>query len=731
MDLLKPGDPSEVGRYRLIGRLGGGGMGRVFLGVSPGGRQVAVKLIHSELADDKQFRERFAREIEAARRVGGFHTAPVVDADPDADPPWMVTAYIHGPSLQDAVTERGPLSLDQECTLGAELAEGLAAIHDCGVVHRDLKPSNVILAEDGPRIIDFGIARSTEASRITTAGFVVGTFSYMSPEQVQGEVAGPASDVFSLGCTLTFAATAHAPFGDDSIVSVVHRIISEPPDLTGVTDERGFRHLISECLAKSPDDRPTLADILARLTQTGTDTAASAAEPATDLRPAVELPPGGAEYPPETGDGPDSGPFDETSAALLYEPTRTMHGGDRMATEPQRSSRELTRKNIPERDSGEESGLQPAERRSVHHVPRRTALIAAGVALIGLLASGLGILLSSGTLKPAHLSSGHSSPASTASASVGPPTQPEATLHDPNGSKVYGVAFSSNTLLATGDGNGSTYLWNAATGKLITTLRDPNSYSISSVAFSPNGESFASADANGDIYLWNAATHKLTATLQSPNGGAYSVAFSPDGDFLAAGNSDNGNAYLWNVAPGKLNSSPTASFHDPGGKSVYGIAFSPDGNSLAAGDTDGSIYLWNVATGKLTATFHDPNSQGLYDVAFSPNESLIAASDTTGSTGVVYLWNVATGKLTATLQPDDSGNLADVTFSPNGRVLAAADTGGSVIIWNVATGKLLGNLPSPLSQNLIGVTFNPAGDTIATTDTSGDAFIWNAKWLGS
>src|SRR3984893_5630799 len=170
----------------------------------------------------------------------------------------MVTAFIQGPSLQQAVAEDGSFSLERVCRLGAGLAEGRAAIHACGLVHRDLKPSNVILADDGPRIIDCGISRAAEASPMTTAGMVVGTYSYMSPEQLRGEVAGPASDVFSLGCTLTFAATARAPFGDDTIVSVMYRIISEPPDLTGLTDERGFRQLISECLAKSPDDRPAL-----------------------------------------------------------------------------------------------------------------------------------------------------------------------------------------------------------------------------------------------------------------------------------------------------------------------------------------------------------------------------------------------------------------------------------------------------------------------------------------
>jgi WD40 repeat protein len=619
------------------------------------------------------------------------------------------------------------------CTLGAELAEGLAAIHACGLVHRDLKPSNVILAEDGPRIIDFGIARAAGASRITTTGYFFGTYSYMSPEQVRGEVAGPASDVFSLGCTLAFAATAHAPFGDDSIVSVVHRISSEPPDLAGVADERGFRRLISECLAKSPDDRPTLAGILTRLTETDAGAvAALAVELATDHRPAAEPSPGDAEYPPDIA-GLDSGPVDETSAALLYEPTRTMNSGDRTAPDRERSGGKLTEKNTPERGPGEGAEPQPVGRRCVRHAPHRTVLIAAGVAVIGLLAAGLGILPSGGSPKPAHPASERSSPGPTASSSVAPPTQPSATLHDPNGKNVFGVAFSSDTVLATGDSNGSTYLWNAATRKLMATLRDPNSYSVSSLAFNPKSNSFASADANGSIYLWDAASHKLTATLQNGNGQANdSIAFSPDGDFVAAGNSANGRTYLWDVAPGKLRSTPTASFHDPGGKSVYGIAFSPDSGSLAAGDTNGRVYLWNVATGKLTATFHDPNSHALYDVAFSPNQSLIAVSDATAySTGVVYLWNTATGKLSATLQSFDASQFASVTFSPDGRFLAAADTAGSVIVWNVATSESVTNLTDPNGQPLIDVTFSPNSDTIATTDTSGNAYTWNAKWLGS
>jgi serine/threonine protein kinase len=287
MGALQPGDPGSVGVYRLLSRLGAGGMGQVFLGVSPGGRRVAVKLIHPEHAGTPQFRERFAREIEAARRVGGFHTAPVVDADPHADPPWMVTAFIEGPSLQDDVDRSGPLPPDGVCALGAGLAEGLAAIHACGLVHRDLKPGNVVLAADGPRIIDFGIARAIGATTgLTSTGVVVGTLTYMSPEQIRGDAVGPASDVFALGSVLAFAATGLTPFGDDSAVTVMFRICNEPPDLAGVPDER-LSKLIGASLAKAPQDRPTLPALLAALG--GPTPAAAPAAPARAI-PAADPP---------------------------------------------------------------------------------------------------------------------------------------------------------------------------------------------------------------------------------------------------------------------------------------------------------------------------------------------------------------------------------------------------------------------------------------------------------
>jgi len=260
---LRPGDPEQVGKYRLLNRLGVGGMGQVFLGQSPSGRLVAVKIIRAELADDAAFRQRFAQEVTAARRVGGMFTAPVVDADPDAEHPWMVTAYVAGPSLVEAVATRGPLPVRSVLMLAAGLAEGLGAVHAVGLVHRDLKPSNVLLASDGPRIIDFGISWSVDAQSLTRVGGVIGSPGFMSPEQAEGTKVGPASDIFSLGSVLAFAATGDPPFGEGSPSVMLYRVVHEPPAIGNVPAE--LQSLIERCLVKDPAARPSTEDLLTEL----------------------------------------------------------------------------------------------------------------------------------------------------------------------------------------------------------------------------------------------------------------------------------------------------------------------------------------------------------------------------------------------------------------------------------------------------------------------------------
>jgi serine/threonine protein kinase len=222
---LQPSDPTHIGPYRLRGQLGSGGMGRVFLGLSAGGRPVAVKVIRSDLAADPDFRVRFRREVAAARRVSGLFAAMVVDADLDAAEPWLATAYVAGPSLAEAVHDHGPLPVSSVVALAAGLAESLAAIHAADVVHRDLKPSNVLLASDGPRVIEFGISRAAEATSMTHAGFVIGSPGFISPEQAEGGEVGPPSDIFSLSAVLAFAATGEPPFGTGSTAALVYRVV--------------------------------------------------------------------------------------------------------------------------------------------------------------------------------------------------------------------------------------------------------------------------------------------------------------------------------------------------------------------------------------------------------------------------------------------------------------------------------------------------------------------------
>jgi eukaryotic-like serine/threonine-protein kinase len=325
---LRPADPATVGPYRLLGRLGAGGMGQVFLARSPGGRLVAVKVIRPELADETGFRTRFAREVAAARNVGGIFTALVVDADTDGPVPWLATAYVPGPSLTELVHEQGPLPPDAVLSLAAGLAEGLSAIHAAGVVHRDLKPSNVLLAHDGPRVIDFGISRALEATMMTTTGMVMGSPGFMSPEQAKGETVGPPSDVFSLGAVLAYAATGEGPFGAGPTPALLYRVVNEPPRLQALPPE--VRPVVERCLAKDPAARPTSQQLLAQL---------GGADLSTDWLPAqhthalqqyaapVSTPVSGERQPAALADTPESAPRALATDIVSPPPGHPIPGG--------------------------------------------------------------------------------------------------------------------------------------------------------------------------------------------------------------------------------------------------------------------------------------------------------------------------------------------------------------------------------------------------------------------
>ncbi|HWM38594.1 MAG TPA: serine/threonine-protein kinase [Streptomyces sp.] len=347
MQPLEPDDPRAIGPFRLLRRLGAGGMGRVYLARTASGRTVAVKAVHQHFSADEQFRERFRREVASARRVGDVWTAPVLDADPDAPTPWVATGYVAGPSLQQAVTGHGPLPETSLRVLGAGLAEALRHVHRLGLVHRDVKPSNVMLTPRGPRLIDFGIARAADGTAsLTSSGVSIGSPGYMSPEQVLGKGVTYPSDVFSLGAVLAYAATGQAPFQGEVSAALLYKVVHEEPELDGLDGE--LRELVAACLAKHAQDRPQPDQLAQRLAGAGAGPGAGAGDGAAELmrsgwlpgpiveqisRRAVELldlepeengtGPGGTARPaPDTG--PQSGPVPFTTPSEgplpTYEP---------------------------------------------------------------------------------------------------------------------------------------------------------------------------------------------------------------------------------------------------------------------------------------------------------------------------------------------------------------------------------------------------------------------------
>jgi hypothetical protein len=325
LEALGSNDPTTIGNYQLTAVLGSGGMGRVYLAHSPSGRRVAIKVIRADLVQESDIRQRFAREVAAARSVSGFFTAGVIDANLDANPPWLVTTYIPGPSLRSAIRQVGPLPLASVRAIGAALAEALAAIHAVGLIHRDLKPGNILLASDGPRLIDFGISTLAGSHTLTSLGTIMGSPGYMSPEQIEGRPVGPPTDVFALGAVLVFALTGTDPFSGDSFPSLLYNTVHTAPDLSRVPDE--LLPLIRSCLDKDPARRPDLRTVLDGFTR-GQNLAGMFAPgwlPAAltrDVDPIGTVPPAAAPTTPaHPAAAPTAGPAAPTTPAHPAEPT--------------------------------------------------------------------------------------------------------------------------------------------------------------------------------------------------------------------------------------------------------------------------------------------------------------------------------------------------------------------------------------------------------------------------
>ncbi|MGD0699673.1 MAG: protein kinase [Trebonia sp.] len=537
MASLQHSDPRHVGAYRLIERLAVGGMGIVYLGESQSGRKVAVKLIRLEQAGEPEFRARFRSEIAACRLVSGFHTAAFIDADPDADRPWMVTQYVPGPSLDAKVSRDGALAPAAVHQLAAALAEGLDAIHSAGLVHRDLKPGNIIMADDGPRIIDFGIAKRTGDSgdlRLTATGMVVGTPAFLSPEQLGNDGAvGPASDIFSLGSVLAFAATGRAPFDVGDLSATIYAVVNRPPNLRLAAGP--LLDIVTACLAKDPARRPTAAALLTYLYRTRSSLF------------------------------PDPGVSGNDSDGLTVVP---------VAAAAPDQSRPLPRN--PALAGSEAAARTPAEPAPVRAYVRRGALT---------------------RRSPAAHVPGPPVPVSAAAGTAAdlPQAMPSPVQVRParHGWRLVACG-ATGRWLASANGDGIITSWLAAPGQPVRSW--PAGAGVRAMTAGPDDLLVVATD-DGRVRAWDVATGigrrylpDSVASLTGPGVRVRALGLDPSGSWLGA--SIDGRLLLWDVTDP---AEPLLAAKLPTRAEVTALAFDDTGWRLATGGADGKVHVWDLA----------------------------------------------------------------------------------------------------------------------------------------
>ncbi|SCK49763.1 WD40 repeat domain-containing serine/threonine protein kinase [Streptomyces sp. WMMB 322] len=673
---LGTGDPREAGPYRLEAVLGAGGMGRVYLGRTPAGSEVAVKLVHREYAGDRAFRKRFEQEVAAAGRVQGLYTVPVVDADLQAEEPWLATAYVPGPSLQDAVDDEGPLPEAAALGLVAKVAEALQSIHAAGVIHRDLKPSNIILTAEGPKVIDFGIARAADVTSVTGTGMRAGTPGYMAPEYIRGHELTEAVDVFALGLVAHFAVTARLAFGGGSAHGVTYRILEQEPDLDGCPAP--VRTVAARCLAKDPQQRPDPAAVIQLCRGNPAPEATVVDVHSAPTRPAHSAVPA----PPPTKQDPEeaapsrpaspSPPVGYSPFAALAAPLRRGRGGAGAG--------------------GVVLGL---------------VLVLAVVLTVFLVPWG-------GT--------GGDSP---------PWLKPTVTLTGP-GDSAADVAFSPDgRTLAAGVQQGKLRLWDVATRKQRATLeqRDERGEEqlqrISSVEFSPDGKVLAGAAGDHTVGLWDLAGRRQVATFEaSPTDQVRDIAFSPDGKVLATGSED-GKVRLWDVDSSETRRIATLDHGQP----VWNVVFSPDGGTVAsaaydpAGSSLHTAMLWDVADHTSAHALRHPKS--VAGVAFGKDGTTLF---TVGSDDRIRQWDVNSGREKDPLAEGGFTSADGVVSSSDGKTLATF-AWTEARLWNPDDGTPRAVLTGH-KDSVESVAVSPGGGLVATTARDGKLRMWKVPKAG-
>ncbi|MEV0828780.1 WD40 repeat domain-containing serine/threonine protein kinase [Nonomuraea rubra] len=682
---LRPSDPRQVGPYRLTGYLGAGGQGTVYVGESPEGQVVAIKVLHARLSEEPQARERFLQEIAATRQVRQFCTARVLDADTSGDQPYVVSQYVEGISLSRLIATQGVRDPDALERLAVATVTALVAIHQAGIVHRDFKPSNVVCGPDGPRVIDFGLARALD-STVAESSEILGTPSYMAPEQFSAGVVTGASDMFSWAATMAYAASGRPPFGSDSIPALFQRILNEEPDLTGLTEP--VRSLVVACLDKNPAARPSATDVLFNLLGHGVP------DPAREAPGQESLFPLGAS--PRAGGG--EGGAARTGAPSFAVPS-SLPGSSSI------SGPSVVSGGVPFSGSGPVPATESLVGAPVRAgLKSRRTLVTAS---LGLVAAGavatVAYLVVAAPATPRVVTRPTFVPGPTT-----PVISPEVTRTlspDP----AYAVAYSPDgKTFATGGADGAVQVWDAA-GRSVTASLDGHTKGVHAVAFSPDGKTLATGSDDGTVRLWSLPSGRGKGTLTGHTGGVGSVAFSPDGKTVASASRDR-TVRLWNAETGDGTAILTG--HTDW---VDSVAFSPDGGTIATASHDRTVRLWHPSAGEATAVLSG-HRYWVFSVAFSPDGRTLASAS---ADRTVRLWDVATRK-ERTVLAGHRGWATAVAFSPDGRTLASGGYDRKVRLWEVASGRGTGELDGPADW-VYSVAFSRDGSTV--TGVAGDATL--------
>ncbi|UBU16297.1 serine/threonine-protein kinase [Nonomuraea gerenzanensis] len=727
---LNTGEPTRLGDYRIIGGLGEGGQGVVYLAEDPSGEQVAIKVLHARLAGMTEARERFLREVDAAMRVAAFCTARVLDVAVDGDRPYIVSEFIDGPSLDDSVRQNGPRSKGALDRIAVSTATALAAIHRAGVVHRDFKPSNVLLGSDGPRVIDFGIARAID---MTVTGGSVGTPAYMAPEVIAGEPAQPASDVFSWAVTVGFAATGRPSFGRDTMPAVMYRILHAQPDLDGVPEP--LRGLLIRCLAKTPQERPTADEALNLLIGHDQTTvtrpigaAGSAARPSAP--PHTAATPGAA---PHTSAPHTSAPHTSAPSSGIPAPGSPHSGAFPAAGASQPGpANAWTASSLTPPSAGE----APPEGR------RRSRLLVVGAATsVAVLISVIVVALRTGETTPPTTAR----PPATTSTTQGPTSQPPtpATAR-PYGERLGEVALGGevNTVVVTthegqrvvlaGSTKGVAKAWKFGTPPAeLATLRN-----------SRDGEQKDAAIDVGEVdgkaatfrRLQNGGVLASAAQGDEPLGPVYKghqamvYALAPaqvSGRTVLVSGDAAGKLHVWDPATGK-NAGPQPKA--PGGDPIFGIATgTSDGRPYAVtASANDTAQVWSLETGAKGATFRN-HGNDVFAVATAVMDGT-PVGISGGSDRIVRVWDLRDGKELTSF----SGHTAEVACLAVGRVkgravVASGSFDGTVRVWDLRSGKLVGDpLRSPGGRVYSVVITEDEGESwLAAGDVKGKITGWS------